>query len=253
VTAGIAGRVGLVTGAAGGIGAAVVRALTAAGASVAAVDVDEPGLKELAGDQVLSYVGDVRSSDAVTDLVARVEREMGPIGILVNVAGILREGPVVSLTDEDWAAVFEVNASGVFRVCRAVAPAMVARRDGVIVTVASNAATVPRVHLAAYASAKAAAAHFTRCLGLELAEHGVRCNVVSPGSTDTGMLRAAYGPEGPAAVVRGSLPLYRIGIPLGRVARPEDVAAAVTFLASDAARHITLQDLLVDGGASLRA
>jgi 2,3-dihydro-2,3-dihydroxybenzoate dehydrogenase len=253
VSAGIEGRVAVVTGAAGGIGAAVVRTLDKLGASVAAVDVNGRGLHALASGSIRPYVVDVRDSRAVDDLVATVDHELGPVAILVNVAGVLRAAPVTALRDEDWAAVFDVNAAGVFRMCRAVAPGMVARRAGAIVTVASNAAVVPRVHLAAYAAAKAAAAHFTRCLGLELAPHGVRCNVVSPGSTDTEMLRSTYGSDGAEAVIQGSLPLYRVGIPLGRVAQPEDVAAAVAFLASHEARHITMHDLLVDGGAALRA
>ena len=243
---GIDGRIAVVTGAAGGIGAAVVRTLEERGATVAAVDVRTPDAKT-------PYVVDVRDTRAVDDLVARVERELGPIAILVNAAGIMRAGPAVGLGDEDWAAVLDVNATGVLRLCRAVAPGMVARRHGAILTVSSNAAVVARAHLAAYAAAKAAASHFTRCLGLELARHGVRCNVVSPGSTDTDMLRAAYGPDGIDAVIRGSLPLYRNGIPLLRVARPDDIAAAVAFLASDDARHITMQDLVVDGGAALGA
>jgi len=239
-------RVAIVTGAAGGIGAAVVRALEERGAAVAAVDRRAP-------DATSPYVTDVRDTRAVDDLVAAVERELGPVAVLVNVAGVMRAGPVVSLTDDDWATVVDVNATGVFRMCRAVAPGMVARRRGCIVTVSSNAAVVARAHLAAYAAAKAAASHFTRCLGLELAAHGVRCNVVSPGSTDTAMLRAAYGLDGVDTVIGGSLPLYRNPIPLRRVAQPEDIAAAVAFLACDDARHITMQDLVVDGGAALGA
>jgi 2,3-dihydro-2,3-dihydroxybenzoate dehydrogenase len=108
--------------------------------------------------------------------------------------------------------------------------------------------------MAAYAASKAAAAHFTRCLGLELAGLGIRCNVVSPGSTDTPMQRALWTDDaGVEAVVAGRPDLFKPGIPLGRIAAAEDVADAVVFLASDRARHITMHDLYVDGGATLRA
>jgi 2,3-dihydro-2,3-dihydroxybenzoate dehydrogenase len=101
--------------------------------------------------------------------------------------------------------------------------------------------------MAAYAASKAAAAHFTKCLGLELASSGIRCNVVSPGTTDTRMLRGLDA----SSTVPGQPELFKVGIPLGRIADPCDIAAAVRFLASDQARHITMHDLYVDGGASL--
>jgi 2,3-dihydro-2,3-dihydroxybenzoate dehydrogenase len=201
-----------------------------------------------------SFRVDVRDAAAVQSMVDRVENDLGPVAVLVNVAGILHLGPVTELSDEDWARTFDVNTTGVFRMCRAVARLMVTRRGGTIITVGSYAAGVPRMHMAAYAASKAAAAHFTRCLGLELAAHGIRCNVVAPGSTDTGMQRLLWTDErGEAAVVAGSLSTYRVGIPLGRLAQPDDIAEAVAFLASDRARHITMQELYVDGGASLRA
>ncbi|MFI5932234.1 2,3-dihydro-2,3-dihydroxybenzoate dehydrogenase [Actinoplanes sp. NPDC051494] len=241
--------VALVTGAARGIGAAVVRALAAAGHRVVATDLVAPA--GLPGAEC-ALAMDVRDTAAVDAAVARVEGNAGPIEVLVNVAGILRTGPVLDTGDADWAAVLDVNATGVFRVSRAVAARMAGRRRGVIVTVASNAAGVPRAGMAAYAASKAAAVHFTRCLGLELAGAGIRCNVVSPGSTDTPMQRALWtGPDGAAAVVRGDPANYKVGIPLGRIADPGDIAAAVVFLASPAARHITMQNLYVDGGAAL--
>jgi 2,3-dihydro-2,3-dihydroxybenzoate dehydrogenase len=253
-------RLALVTGAAQGIGAAVVRALAGEGTRVAAADVNTEGLHDLvtdltaAGHDVHGRALDVRDTAAVTRVVREIEDSLGPIDVLVNVAGILRVGPVLETTDADWHAVFDVNAGGVFRLSRAVAGHMAGRRRGAIVTVASNAAGVPRMDMAAYAAAKAAAAHFTRCLGLELAGSGVRCNVVSPGSTDTAMLRGMWTDgAGAAAVVAGRPEAFKVGIPLGRLADAEDVAAAVVFLASDAARHITMQDLYVDGGAALRA
>jgi len=256
---GLDGRVAVVTGAAQGIGAAVATAIVQLGGSVAAVDVNTMGVERLAdkltadGHRAAAYPADIRDTAAVERTVARVERDLGPIDILVNVAGILRTGPVLDLTDEDWAAVFDVNTAGVFRVCRAVARRMVGRGSGTIVTVSSNAAGVPRTRMAAYASAKAATSHFTRCLGLELAAHGIRCNVVAPGSTDTEMQRSLWTDGVDAdAVVRGSLEQHRIGIPLGRLAQPGDIADTVAFLASDRARHITMQEIYVDGGAALR-
>jgi 2,3-dihydro-2,3-dihydroxybenzoate dehydrogenase len=131
---------------------------------------------------------------------------------------------------------------------------MVARRSGSIVTVASNAARVPRAGMAAYCASKAAAAMFTRCLGLEVASAGVRCNVVSPGSTDTTMLRGMWTDEtGPERTLHGDPAAFRVGIPLGRIGAPDDVAEAVLYLLSDSARQITMQELCVDGGAVLGA
>ncbi|GAA2998885.1 2,3-dihydro-2,3-dihydroxybenzoate dehydrogenase [Streptosporangium longisporum] len=250
------GAVAVVTGAARGIGEAVARALTRAGARVAALDVDTERVERVAAGlgTAVAYTCQVADSAAVDDVIARVETDLGPIGLLVNVAGVLCSGPAVTIGDEEWARTFAVNAGGVFHLSRAVARRMIPRRSGAIVTVGSNAAGVPRTNMAAYAASKAAAAHFTRCLGLELAPYGIRCNVVSPGSTDTAMQRALWTGEHDArTVVEGSPATFRVGIPLGRLAAPEDVADAVLFLASDRARHITMQDLYVDGGATLRA
>ncbi|MFI6883769.1 2,3-dihydro-2,3-dihydroxybenzoate dehydrogenase [Streptosporangium canum] len=252
---GIAGRVAVVTGAAQGIGAATCAALSACGAKVAAMDVRADLLRHLADNLVGTqpFVTDVRDGPAVEASISAVEREIGPIDILVNVAGTLHTGAAIELTDEAWRQAFAVNADGVFHTARAVARRMITRRSGVIVTVASNAANVPRTHMAAYAASKAAAVMLTRCLGLELGPLGIRANIVSPGSTDTAMQRQLWTePDGAETVIRGSLERFRTGIPLGRIAEASDVADAVVFLASNRARHITLQELIVDGGASLR-
>lgn len=256
---GIRGRVALVTGAAAGIGAAVIRALADHGACVAAVDLDSAGLDEVISTlpgpgRHLGYPADVRDPAAVTAVVDRTETELGPIGILINVAGVLCTGPALDISDEDWATVFAVNTSGVFHACRAVGRRMAIRGKGCIVTVASNAAGVPRAQMSAYAASKAAAAHFTRCLALELAPRGIRCNIVAPGSTDTAMLRSMWhDDQGPQSVIDGAPELYKVGIPLRKLAQPAEVAEAVLFLASDRASHITMQDLYVDGGAALGA
>lgn len=250
-------RVALVTGAAQGIGAEVARVL-AAEATIAALDTNSEGLLALVaelrgrGQKAAAWPVSVSDAGAVETVVERIERELGPIHTLVNVAGVLRMSPVVSMSDEDWATTFGVNTNGVFHVSRAVARRMVPRRAGVIVTVSSNASGTPRMQMGAYAASKAASTMFTKCLGLELAEYGIRCNVVSPGSTDTAMQRMLWKDEhGADAVIAGASESYRVGIPLRRIATPRDIADAVQFLASDRARHITLHDLCVDGGATL--
>jgi 2,3-dihydro-2,3-dihydroxybenzoate dehydrogenase len=253
-------KIALVTGAAGGIGAAVVRALAREGAAVAALDANAEALtllvKTLAeeGHEVRGFPVDVSSGADVEAVVTRVEEELGPISWLVNAAGVLRAARAVDLREEDWHTTFAVNTTGVFNVSRSVARRMIPRAGGSIVTVASNAAGTPRWSMAAYAASKAAASSFTKCLGLELAGHGIRCNVVAPGSTDTPMLTSLWsGSDGDAlrASIAGNPEQFRVGIPLGRLARPEHVADAVHFLLSDRASHITLHELTVDGGAAL--
>ncbi|GAA5089206.1 2,3-dihydro-2,3-dihydroxybenzoate dehydrogenase [Nocardia iowensis] len=253
---GLTGRVAVVTGAARGIGAAVAAALSEEGAVVAALDRDEAELEAMAGrvgSGVYPYRLDVADEAEVEAVGAKIESDIGPVAVLVNVAGVLRTGEVTELTTEDWAATFAANTSGVFHLCRFAARTMRSRRAGAIVTVGSNAAETPRVGMAAYAASKAAATQFTKCLGLELAPYNVRCNVVSPGSTNTAMQHALWqSPDGYAKAVAGDLESFRTGIPLGRIAEPEDVARLVTFLVSDHARHITMQNIYVDGGGSLR-
>jgi 2,3-dihydro-2,3-dihydroxybenzoate dehydrogenase len=254
----MSGGVALVTGAAGGIGTEVARKLALNGAAVALLDRDVPALWALAeelsaaGHRVAAVVADVTSSSEVDAAVTRVESELGPLAFLVNVAGVLRTGTVCELSDEDWNTTFAVNAAGVFHLCRAVARHMVARRSGAIVTVASNAAGTARIGMSAYAASKAASSAFTKCLGLELAQHRIRCNVVSPGSTDTPMLTSLWtDADAERTSIEGAADAFRVGIPLGKLAQPSDVAAAVMFLLSDQASHITMHELTVDGGAAL--
>ncbi|KAA9158724.1 SDR family oxidoreductase [Amycolatopsis acidicola] len=230
----------LVTGAAGGIGSAVAEAFEKAGHVVVRAD------RESVVDGVEL---DVTDPAAVERAVAEIEDRHGPIDTLANVAGILRTGPVVDLSDEDWAALFAVNTTGVFVVSRAVARRMIPRRAGAIITVSSNAGAVPRQDMAGYAASKAAATMFTKSLGLELAGYGIRCNVVAPGSTDTPMLGGMDTPL--ESFVDGAPAAYKVGIPLRKIATPRDIADAVLFLGSPAAGHITMQELLVDGGAAL--
>jgi 2,3-dihydro-2,3-dihydroxybenzoate dehydrogenase len=258
--AGVSGATVLVTGAAQGIGEAVARRMAAEGARLALVDCQAERLASVAaalrdsGATALALAADVQDRTAVAAAVAAAVLELGPIDVLVNAAGVLRPGNILDASEVDWTQTLAVNAGGVFHMSQAVARVMVARNKGVIITVGSNAAGVVRANMAAYAASKAAATMFTKCLGLELARYGIRCNIVSPGSTDTPMQRALWtSPEAPAQVIAGSLDNHRTGIPLGRLATAADIAAAVLFLASDEAAHITMHDLYVDGGATLRA
>jgi 2,3-dihydro-2,3-dihydroxybenzoate dehydrogenase len=253
-------QVAIVTGAAGGVGAAVAQALGRKSVRVAAVDNRESELSACVeqlvaeGLDVTAVPADVSSARDVEAAVERVEQSIGPISYLVNAAGVLRPGPASDLSLADWDTCFAVNARGVVLVSTEVVQRMLRRGAGAIVTVSSNAASTPRVGLAAYAASKAAATMFTKCLGLEVAGRGIRCNVVSPGSTDTPMLRVAWeGEDRSRATLDGDLRTFRLGIPTGRLAAPADVAHAVCFLLLDESRHIVLQDLRVDGGATLGA
>lgn len=251
-------KIAVVTGAASGIGTAVARALGERGAVVAAVDRDAEGLGDTVaklvadGLRVEAFAADVASTADVEGVFDAVEERLGPIEYLVNAAGVLRLGETRILSDQAWADTFAVNSTGVFLMSRAAVNRMVPRGRGAIVTVASNAAGTARTGMSAYAASKAAATAFTKCLGLEVAKDGIRCNVVAPGSTDTPMLNSMWHDESDRqATIGGRLDAYRVGIPLGELARPSDIADAVTFLLSDQAARITMHSLTVDGGATL--
>ena len=244
------GQTVLVTGAAQGIGSVVAKMFLERGATVIAVDQNEEGLNvllnqnELNKTRMKTFRLDVSNSAAVEDMVNHIANEIAPIDILINVAGVL--------SDEDWNKTFSVNTTGVFNMSRAVSKNMMLRKSGAIVTVGSNAANTPRMEMAAYAASKAATTMFMKCLGLELAAYNIRCNLVSPGSTETEMQRLLWADEnGAKNIIAGSQNTYRLGIPLQKIAQPSEVAEAVLFLASDRASHITMHNLCVDGGATL--
>ncbi len=256
--AGLDGSVGLVTGAAKGIGEGVARKLHAAGMRLALADVDADGLaalaKELGGDDLLTFPLDVTDGAAVEACVAAAEDKLGPIDRLAHVVGIQRFGPIAAFSDADFDATFNVNVRAAFLVTRAVAKRMLPRKRGSIVAVASTAARTPRIGQGAYCASKAAVAQMMCVLGLELAPSNIRVNCVSPGVTDTGMVQRLMATmEAPELVVKGSLDNFRVGVPLGRLARSEEIADVVAFLLSDRSSYLTMQDVVVDGGGALGA
>jgi 2,3-dihydro-2,3-dihydroxybenzoate dehydrogenase len=244
---GIAGRVAVVTGAAGGIGAAVARELSSCGAKVALADVSYDGTG--------GWALDVTDARAVERTFDDIEATLGPIDVLVHAAGIFRPNRLLDAPDDEVDATWTVNVRGTLHCLRAAGRRMASRGRGAIVTVGSQSAAVVRVAQGAYGASKAALTYLTKALGLELAAAGVRCNVVHPGVTDTPLSRTIWssGTGSAEGHVHGDLDRFRVGIPLGKVAIPEDVAGAVVFLVSEHASHVTMQEIVVDGGASLIA
>ncbi|MBI3229778.1 MAG: 2,3-dihydro-2,3-dihydroxybenzoate dehydrogenase [Burkholderiales bacterium] len=251
-----AGQVVVVSGAAQGIGAAVVAEMAAQGALLALLDQQDCSAQvaqlDAAGVRAINIVLDISASADVAQAIAQIEAELGPIAVLIHAAGILQMGSLLHMDEEAWDRLFAVNVKGCWLLCRACANAMAARQQGAIVSISSNAAHVPRLQMGAYAASKAAHSHLLRCLGLELAALGIRCNSVAPGSTLTPMQQQLWDSTNSAQeVIAGSLANYRLGIPLARMAEAADIAQAACFLASTKARHITMQELVVDGGATL--
>ncbi|WP_394158264.1 2,3-dihydro-2,3-dihydroxybenzoate dehydrogenase [Bacillus altitudinis] len=255
---GLSHKIALITGAGQGIGQAVAKRLADEGAIIAAVDTNEDQLQSTVqklndkGIHAFAYLGDITDQASVQHIVDQIEKQLGPIYLLVNVAGILRISSIDQISTDDWHQTFAVNTHGLFYVSQAVSTYMMKRSEGVIVTVSSNAGAIPRMNMAAYAASKAAATSFTKTLGLELATYGIRCNVVSPGSTATPMQWALWSDEqGADQVIKGSLETYKTGIPLQKIADPQQIADAVIFFASEQSSHITMQNLTIDGGATL--
>ena len=255
--AGLEGSACLVTGAAQGIGEGVARTLRAAGARLAIADIDAAGVAALArelGGDTLAFPLDVTDSAAVETTVAEAEAKLGPINHVAHIVGIQKFGALTEFSEADLDATFAVNVKGAFLVTKATARRMQPRKAGSIVVIASTAARTPRIKQGAYCASKAAVAQMMCVLGLELAPHNIRVNCVSPGVTDTGMVRRLMATMSDTAVItRGDLDAFRVGVPLGRVARSTEIADVVAFLLSDHAGYLTMQDIVVDGGAALGA
>lgn len=239
------GRIAVVTGAAQGIGRAIAEALAAAGADIVVADLD-PGRSqetvaavEKHGRKALNMKVNVADSNETKSLVEHVIKTWGKIDILVNNAGITRDGLLLRMKDEDWNLVMQVNLNGTFNCTKAVLQPMTKQRYGRIVNIASIVGVMGNAGQANYAASKAAVIGFTKTVGREYASRNVTVNAVAPGFIDTAMT------HGLPADVKETLQKQ---IPLGRLGRPEDIAAAVRFLASEDAAYITGHVLHVNGG-----
>jgi 2-hydroxycyclohexanecarboxyl-CoA dehydrogenase len=241
----------MVTGAAQGIGRAIAHRLAAEGAKVGVTDIDGEGAARTAGE--IAHQGgiaidvklDVAELDEAISGADKIERELGPISILVNNAGWDQVIPFLETTPEFWDKIIAINFRGVLNCCKAVAPRMCERKSGKIVSIASDAGRVGSFGEAVYAGCKAGIIAFSKTLARELARDGINVNVVCPGPTDTALLKSAMAGR------EGTLEAMARGIPLKRLGKAEDLAGAVAFFASADADYVTGQVLSVSGGLTM--
>ena len=239
------GKAALVTGASGGIGAAIARALHAQGARVVLSGTRRDALDALAaelGEGAAACPADLRDPGAADALIAAAEAAFGPLHVLVNNAGLTRDGLALRMKDEDFALVLDLDLAAPFRLARAALRGMVRRRAGRIIGIGSVVGATGNAGQANYAAAKAGLMGLTKALAQEVASRGITVNLVAPGFIETAMTDALGEEQRKAAAGR---------IPLGRLGQPEDVAAAVLYLASDEAAWVTGATLHVNGGMAM--
>ena len=237
------GKTALITGASGGIGGAIAKALARQGASLALAGRRREALEAIrseTGGHML--VADLGSAQGCMDLIENAMTVLGQIDILVNNAGLTRDGPAMRMKDEDWAQVIDVNLTGTFRLIRSAMKGMMKRRAGRIINMASVVGVTGNVGQANYAASKGGMIAMSKALAAELAPRGVTVNCVAPGFIETAM--TADLPEKAKEAILAS-------IPTGRMGNPEEIAAAVAFLASDEASYLTGTVLNVNGGMAM--
>lgn len=241
------GKTALVTGASRGIGRAIALRLAEDGANVAVIyagsaDKAEAVVNEITalGVNAKAYRCNVADSAAVNETVKAVTNDLGKIDILVNNAGIMRDGLMLRMKDEDFDAVLDTNLKGAFNMIRACYSGFIRKKSGRIINISSVSGIMGNAGQANYSASKAGVIGLTKSVARELASRGITCNAVAPGFIQTDMTEN----------LGDNNPLLN-SIPLGRMGKPEDIAAAVAFLASDSAAYITGEVLKVDGGLAI--
>jgi NAD(P)-dependent dehydrogenase (short-subunit alcohol dehydrogenase family) len=245
------GTVALVTGAAGGIGQAVVRRLAAEGALVAAADLAGTAaeLKALAEETGgIAVTADLTDPDQVRAMVAEVEGDLGPVGLLVCNAAYMTMAPLLEHSEADWWRVVDTNLSGTFHLVQAVLPGMRTLGRGRVVVIASEWGVTGWPNATAYAASKAGLIALTKTLGRELGPAGILVNAIAPGVTDTPQLRVDADDAGIDLAAMHAR--YAAGIPLGRIGRPEEIASAVALLADPAVGAFVGQTIQINGGST---
>jgi len=242
----LAGKVAVVTGGASGIGLAISQRFAREGALVAVWDIDEAGAQRVASELVAAggkAIGcrvDVSNREHIEAATQRVRAELGAVSILVNNAGISNYVPFLEMTDDQWDRMIKINLKSVFLVTQVVLPDMVAAKWGRVINISSSSTQSGSPRMTHYVASKGGVIGFTKALAMEFADKGITVNNVPPGFVDTPLLRATLSDERVEAQIQAS--------PMKRAGRPEDIAAACAFLASEDAGYITAHTFSVNGG-----
>lgn len=243
----LAGKTALLTAAAQGIGRATALAYAAEGAQVWATDIDPAPLAPCAAvhPNLHPRTLDVRDGQAVADLA----RELGAVDILVNCAGFVHHGTILDCAEADWDYSFDLNAKSAYRLCRALLPAMLAAGCGSIINISSVASSIKGApNRFVYGTTKAALIGLTKAIAADYVARGIRCNAICPGTVDTPSLAGRIAAQGDPVQARAAFVARQ---PMGRLGRPEEVAAIAVYLGSDESAFTTGQTFIVDGGWSI--